>query len=202
MIYPWSHARTLVPLILDLVGFTAFTIYEIHIAREPILRFNIFQNSTLRLTYLQTTIYGIILWSSLYYVSLYLKVIKNLSLIITGVAIFPETFTVTLALILVGIIISNTGKYMWALWTGWILTVLGIGLLYLQDLYTPTLGWSFLNFVPSIGISILFIGIGITIPAATNAIDIGYTVVFLTFFRTFGQSIGVAVGGCIFQNAL
>jgi hypothetical protein len=145
---------------------------------------------------------GIILWSLLYYVPLYLEAVKNLSPIMTGVAMFPETFTVAPASVLVGIMISSTGKYMWALWTGWIFTVLGMGLLHFQDLHTPTLGWVFLNLVPGIGTGILFAGIDIAIPAAADTIDMGYAVAFLTFFRTFGQSIGVAVGGCIFQNAL
>ena len=89
---------------------------------------------------------------------------------------------------------------MWALWTGWIFTVLGMGLLHFQDLHTPTPGWVFLNLVPGIGTGVLFAGIDIAIPAAADTIDMGYAVAFLTFFRTFGQSI--AVGGCIFQNAL
>ncbi|TVY13331.1 Efflux pump FUS6, partial [Lachnellula arida] len=202
VMYPWSHALTLVPLILGLGGLIAFTVYELHVAREPMVRFSIFKNWTLRLVYLQTTIHGVILWSLLYYVPLYLEAVKNLSPIMTGVAMFPETFTVAPASILVGIMISRTGKYMWALWTGWIFTVLGMGLLHFQDLHTPTPGWVFLNLVPGIGTGVLFAGIDIAIPAAADTIDMGYAVAFLTFFRTFGQSIGVAVGGCIFQNAL
>ena len=200
--YPWSHALTLVPLILGLGGLIAFTVYELHVARKPMVRFSIFKNWTLRLVYLQTTIHGVILWSLLYYVPLYLEAVKNLSPIMTGIAMFPETFTVAPASILVGIMISRTGKYMWALWTGWIFTVLGMGLLHFQNLHTPTPGWVFLNLVPGIGTGVLFAGIDIAIPAAADTIDMGYAVAFLTFFRTFGQSIGVAVGGCIFQNAL
>lgn len=126
---------------------------------EEMMRFSIFKNWTLRLVYLQTTIHGIILWSLLYYVPLYLEAVKNLSPIMTGVAMFPETFTVAPASVLVGIMISSSGKYMWALWTGWIFTVLGMGLLHFQDLHTPTLGWVFLNLVPGIGTGILFAGI-------------------------------------------
>ncbi len=69
-------------------------------------------------------------------------------------------------------------------------------------MHTLTLGWVFLNLVPGIGTGILFASIDIAIPAAADAINMGYAVAFLTFFRTLGQSIRVAVGGCIFQNAL
>ncbi|KAG4427554.1 hypothetical protein IFR05_016965, partial [Cadophora sp. M221] len=62
VMYPWSHALTLVPLILGLGGLIVFTVYELHVAREPMVRFSIFKNWTLRLVYLQTTIHGVILW--------------------------------------------------------------------------------------------------------------------------------------------
>jgi hypothetical protein len=184
--YPWSYVLTLVSLVLGLGGLIAFIVYELHVAREPMVRFSIFKNWTLRLVYLQTTIHRVILWSLLYYVPLYLEAVKNLSPIMTSVAIFLETFTVAPASILVDIMISRTGKYMWALWTGWIFTVLGIGLLHFQDLYTSTSGWVFLNLIPGIGIGVLFAGIDIAIPAAADTIDMGYTIVFLTFFRIFG----------------
>jgi hypothetical protein len=39
-----------------------------------------------------------------------------------------------------------------------------------------------------------------SIQAAVNVKDIAFGVAFFSFFRAFGQGIGVAVGGVIFQN--
>jgi hypothetical protein len=171
-----------------------------YVAKEPMVRFSIFNNLSSKLVYFQTFIHGLLLWSLLYYLPIYYEAVKDYSPIITGIAVFPETFTVAPASIVVGITTSITGKYKWALWVGWILTVLGMGLLYLQDVNTSTVAWVFLNLVPGLGTGILFAGMGIAIPSSAAAIDSAYAVAFFSFFRAFGQGVGVAIGGTIFQN--
>ncbi|RFU35015.1 hypothetical protein B7463_g1332, partial [Scytalidium lignicola] len=202
VMYNWDHWRTLVPLILGFVGIIAFIPYEYYFAKEPMVRFSIFRNWTSRVVYFQTFMHGIILWSILYYAPIYYEAVKDMSPIMAGVAVFPETFTVAPASIVVGILTSLTGKYRWALWSGWILTTLGMGILYLEDVHTSTVAWIFLNLVPGLGTGILFAGMGIAIPAAANPKDMGHAVAFYSFFRTLGQGVGVAISGSIFQNEI
>jgi hypothetical protein len=200
--YAWSSWRTLVPLIIGLAGLVAFVPYELYVAQEPMVRFSIFRNWTARAAYMQTFIHGIILWSLLYYMPIYFEAVKDMSPILTGVALFPETFTVAPASIVVGVLTSITGKYRWALWTGWTLTTVGMGLLYLQGPHTSTVAWVFLNLVPGLGTGMLFAGMGIAIPAAAAPEDMAHAVAFFSFFRAFGQGVGVAVSGTIFQNSI
>ncbi|KAH8811393.1 major facilitator superfamily domain-containing protein [Xylogone sp. PMI_703] len=202
VMYNWSHWRTLVPLILGFVGIIAFIPYEYYIAKEPMVRFSIFGNWTTRVVYFQTFWHGIILWSILYYAPIYYEAVKDMSPIMSGVAVFPETFTVAPASVIVGILTSVTGKYRWALWSGWILTTVGMGILYLLDVHTSTVAWIFLNLVPGLGTGMLFAGMGIAIPAAANPKDMGHAVAFYSFFRTLGQGVGVAISGSIFQNEI
>jgi hypothetical protein len=189
-------------LILGIAGLLAFAPYEIYVAKEPMVRFSIFNNWSSRLVYFQTFIHGLLLWSLLYYLPIYYEAVKSYSPIMTGIAVFPETFTVAPACVVVGIITSITGKYKWALWVGWILTVLGMGLLYLQDVHTTTVSWVFLNLVPGLGTGNLFAGMGIAIPSSAAARDNAYAVAFFSFFRAFGTGVGVAIGGTIFQNMI
>jgi len=198
--YPWSSWRTLLPIFLGFAGLLGFVPYEIYIATEPMVRFSIFSNRTQRLVYYQTFIHGVILWSLLYYGPIYFEGVKGFSPIITGIALFPETFTVAPASVIVGILTSVTGRYRWALWSGWFLATLGMGLLYLQDVHTSTVAWIFLNLLPGLGTGILFAGMGIAIPAASTPSDMAHAVAFYPFFRAFGQGVGVAIGGSIFQN--
>jgi hypothetical protein len=143
-----------------------------------------------------------ILWSLLYYGPIYFEAVKGFSPILSGVAMFPETFTVAPASIIVGILTSVTGRYRWALWSGWVLTTLGMGVMYLQDVHTSTAAWIFLNLTPGLGTGILFAGMAIAIPASVNAADMAHAVAFFSFTRALGQGVGVAVGGTIFQNDL
>jgi hypothetical protein len=140
--------------------------------------------------------------SLLYYGPIYFEACKSFSPVLTGVALFPETFTVAPATVIVGILTAITGRYRWSLWLGWFLTTLGMGLLFLQDEHTPTVGWILLNLLPGLGTGILFAGMGIAIPAAAKPKDMAHAVAFFSFVRAFGQGTGVAVGGVVFQNVL
>ncbi|KAL5318366.1 hypothetical protein ACEPPN_013426 [Leptodophora sp. 'Broadleaf-Isolate-01'] len=70
---------------------------------------------------------------------------------------------------------------------------------------TPTVsvpGWIFLNLVPGLGLGHLFPTIIFSIQAAIAAEDIAFGVAFFASFRAFGQGIGVAIGGVVFQNQI
>jgi hypothetical protein len=92
----------------------------------------------------------------LYYLPLYFEAVKDMSPIMSGVAVFPQTFTVAPAAVIVGIAVTITGRFRWAVWTGWVLTTMGMGLMYLLNVHTHTVQWIFLDLVSGIGTGMLF----------------------------------------------
>ncbi|KAI4229445.1 MAG: hypothetical protein LQ349_006398 [Xanthoria aureola] len=200
--YPWTSWHTLVPLCLGIAGLITFIAYEETVAAEPLIRLVIFKNQTAAVSYSATVIHGMILWSLLYYLPLYYEAVKGFSPIVSGVALFPETFTVAPASVAVGILITVTGRYRWAIWGGWVLTVLGTGLLYLLDVDTPTASWIFINLVGGLGMGMLFPSMAFAIQASQTNEDLAFAIAMFSFFRAFGQTLGVAVGGTVFQNQM
>jgi MFS family permease len=106
VMYSWSSWHTLVPLIIGIAGVVAFGFYERRLSHrafdaegvplpgnniEPIIRYSIFNNTTMLVTYLETVLHGIILWCLLYFLPLYYEAVKGYTPIISGVAILPET---------------------------------------------------------------------------------------------------------------
>ncbi|KAL8880903.1 MAG: hypothetical protein Q9198_001787, partial [Flavoplaca austrocitrina] len=200
--YPWTSWHTLVPLCLGIAGLITFITYEEIVATEPLIRLVIFKNRTAAVSYSATVIHGMVLWSLLYYLPLYYEAVKGFSPIISGVALFPETFTVAPASVIVGILITVTGRYRWAIWGGWVLTVLGTGVLYLLDVDTSTVKWIFINLVGGLGMGMLFPSMAFAIQASQTNEDLAFAIAMFSFFRAFGQAIGVAVGGTVFQNQM
>ena len=200
--YAWDSWRVLVPLIIGIVGLAVFTVFEEYVASEPLIRFDVFKNRTAAASYFETTLHGMILWCILYYMPLYFEAVKGKTPILAGIDLFPATFTVAPAAVVTGIVISKTGRYRWAVWSGWLLTTLGTGLLYLLDVNTTTVQWVFINLVSGLGMGIIFPAITFSIQAATINKDLAFAVALFSFFRAFGQAIGVAIGGVIFQNQL
>ncbi|KAL8938260.1 MAG: hypothetical protein Q9211_003289 [Gyalolechia sp. 1 TL-2023] len=200
--YPWTSWRTLVPLCLGIAGLITFAAYEEVVAAEPLIPLVIFKNRTSAVSFISTVLHGMILWSLLYYLPLYYEAVKGFSPVLSGVALFPQTFTVAPSTVVVGILITVTGRYRWAIWSGWVLTVLGTGILYLLDVDTSVVEWIFLNLVGGVGMGMLFPSMAFAIQASQKNKDLAFAVAMFSFFRAFGQALGVAVGGTVFQNQM
>jgi MFS family permease len=102
----------------------------------------------------------------------------------------------------VGAFIAKTGRYRWAIWTGWFLTTLGSGLLVMLKPSSTTPEWIFLNLVGGLGSGMLFPAMAITVQAAATSADQAYASNIFSFLRAFGQTLGVAIGGVVFQNQM
>lgn len=109
--YTWSSWRTLVPLLFGLLGLIGFLIYSIFLSSEPLIRRSLFNTSTAITAYFGTFVHGIIVWSVLYYMPLYYEVAKNYDAITSGIAVFPITFTTAPAAVIIGLVITKTGRY-------------------------------------------------------------------------------------------
>jgi hypothetical protein len=200
--YPWDSWRTLVPLIVCGVGIAAFVVHQEYIAKYPLIRTAIFKTKSAAILFAVTTVHGIILWAILYFMPLYFEAVKGYGPILAGVSMFPWTFTVAPGSVATGIAIAVTGKYRWANWVGWFFTTLGMGLLILLKPDTSTVAWVFLNLVGGIGTGMLFPAMALAVQASAAVKDQAYAANMFSFFRAFGQTLGVAIGGVIFQNQM
>ncbi|KAN0084757.1 Major facilitator superfamily domain containing protein [Elaphomyces granulatus] len=202
VMYDWDSWRTLVPLLIGAAGLVAFVIYEYRFASQPIIPPTIFQNRTSTVSMIGSFFQGLILWCTLYYLPLYYEAVKGYTPILAGVALFPETFTVAPSAMVVGFAVTYTGKYRWAIWLGWILSTIGLGLMCIIKSDTSIAGWIFLNIVPGLGLGVLFPSLGFAIQASATNENLAIAVAMFSFFRAFGQAIGVAIGGVVFQNQM
>lgn len=194
-----AHSRTPLGKRCSLV---VFIIWEEKFATEPLIALKVMKNRTAAATYIDTFLHGVILWCILYYMPLYYEAVKGYSPIVSGVALFPSTFTVAPAAIVVSLLVVKTGRYRWAIWLGFFLTTLGTGLMILQDVNMTTPQWVFINIVTGLGTGVLFPSLMFGIQARTPDENMTSAVGLFTFFRTFGQAVGVAIGGVIFQNQI
>ena len=81
-------------------------------------------------------------------------------------------------------------------------TALGCGLLVLLDVNTKTPVWAVILAIFGIGHGMLLTSVNIGIQAVSRVEDAGRAAAMYAFMRTLGMSIGVAVGGTVFQNVM
>ncbi|KAL7941873.1 major facilitator superfamily domain-containing protein [Trichoderma barbatum] len=193
---------TLVPLIVGITGCGVFVVYESYFAPAPIIPIDLFKNRTANVSFFSAGLSGLLVWCIIYYMPLYFQAVKEYSPVLTGVCILPQTFTVAPAGAVAGIIITKTGEYRWAIWSGWALATLGLGLLCILEVRTSVPGWILLNLVSGIGLGFLFPSVASAIQAATAPENVPMALAMFGFFRSLGQAVGVALGGVIFQNRM
>ncbi|KAL4770136.1 major facilitator superfamily domain-containing protein [Aspergillus nidulans var. acristatus] len=201
IMYPWTSWHTLVPLCLGAAGLAVFTVYSIK-ATDPMIPRSVFGNRSAVIAFITSGLQGLILWGALYYLPLYYQAVREFGPILTGVALFPQTFTVAPSAIVCGVLVTITGRYRWGLWVGWALSILGLGLLTLLDRHTSTVAWIFLNIPSGLGLGFLTAAIVCTVQASATNKNLTVAVAMVVFFRAFGQAVGIAVGGVIFQNRM
>lgn len=223
VMYEWKSFRVLLPLILGVSVLVVFGVWELRFAKEPMIDKGIFNNWTMMANYIMTVFHGMVLWSLLYFLGghthphfspsyrhrprltcfpvLYYQGVKGYSLVVSAVAVLPETLTVAPAAMAVGLVAGITGRYRWSIWAGWVITTLGAGLLCLMRPGTTVPAWIWLNIPIGLGTGMLFPAMALSIQAACEPALNGQAAAFYSFLRTFGQSVGVAVSGVIFQNA-
>ncbi|OLN81731.1 putative MFS-type transporter C1399.02-like protein 3 [Colletotrichum chlorophyti] len=201
VMYEWRSFRVLLPLILGVFILVAFGLWELRFAKEPIIDRGIFNNWSMIASYILTVFHGMILWSLMYFLVLYYQAVKDYSVVISAVAVLPQTLTVAPSAMAVGIVCSITGRYRWSLWAGWAIVTFGSGLMYLLKPETTIPQWIWLNIPIGIGTGMVFPAMALSIQAACEPALNAQAAAFYSFLRTFGQAVGVAVSGVIFQNA-
>ncbi|KAE8388989.1 major facilitator superfamily domain-containing protein [Aspergillus alliaceus] len=202
VIYPWTSWHTLVPLIFGAAGLIAFMTYEHHVARNPFIPPLIYSNVSSAINYLGVFLLGLIMWTLLYYLPLYYEAVKGYSTTVAGLAIFPQTLTIGPVGIGVSIAIAKLGRYRWALWTGWVVCTIGLGLLYPLGVETRIAQWIFLNVPVGLGIAFLLPSIMLGMQASAPPELIPMSVTLFGTFRSLGRGVGVTLGGVIFQNRM
>ncbi|KAI6086018.1 putative MFS transporter [Hypoxylon rubiginosum] len=202
VMFPWSSYQAIIPLIVGFLGMVFFLFWEFSYASQPIVDKRIFNTWAATSAYIQTMVHGLILYASIYFLTLYYQAVKLYSPVTSAIALLPETVGLSLASVAVGALTGMLKRYRWALWGGWVLTTAGSGLLYLLDTETTVTQWVFLNIPFGIGTGMLFTAEILTIQAATEPELNGEAAAFFSFIRVLGQAFGVAISGVIFQNTL
>ena len=200
--YRWDSWRTLVPMLIGVAGIAGFIVYEGFVTSNPIIPIALFKNRTTTISFCNSVFSGLTIWCIIYYLPLYFEAVKGYSPVITGVCLFPQTFTIAPAGIVGGVLITKTGRYRWATWLGWALATTGLGLFCIIKVSTSIPGWIFLNLVSGLGLGLLFPSVASAVQASVDPKDVPMALAMFSFFRSVGQAIGVAIGGVIFQNRL
>lgn len=138
----------------------------------------------------------------MYYVPFYFASVLLKSPVFSGVDLLPLSCFLLPGSIAVSQIIARFGRFRWAIWSGWILTTVGTGLLILLDGKTKTSVWFAISPVFGIGNGMVLSALNFGIQTIVRPEDAGRAASMYAFMSSLGMTVGVAIGGTVFQNVM
>ncbi|KAI0636248.1 iron permease [Trametes polyzona] len=200
--YPWSSAHVLAPLIIGGVFLVLFFLYEMLVPREPTLPFDVLANWTSFSGYLSTFFHGIVSIATIYYLPVYFQACMAASPIRSSVNVFATALVMAPSAIVCGVIVKKTNRYVPANYVGWVLIMIGFGLLSLLKADSRTAAWAGYQVITAVGVGIIWASTVFPILAPVPVTRFASALAFYNFCRTFSQTWGVTISASILQNEL
>ncbi|MGP3989889.1 DHA2 family efflux MFS transporter permease subunit [Streptomyces sp. 3N207] len=199
--WPWNSVQIYVLSLLALILLGWFVAVERR-AAEPVLPPSIFAVRNFTLCAAISFIIGFAMFGCMTYLPTFLQVVHGISPTMSGVHLLPMVLGVVASSTLSGQLISHTGHWK-------VFPVLGSaittgGLLLLHRMTPDSSQWE-------MGVYFVVFGLGlglvlqVLVLVAQNAVgygDLGVATSGITFFRSVGAAVGVAVFGTIFASRL
>jgi EmrB/QacA subfamily drug resistance transporter len=199
--YPWRSAPIYILAVAGAVLIGVFVFTERR-AAEPILPLHLFRLRTFSVTSLVGFIVGFAMFGAITYLPAFFQVVRGISPTVSGVYLLPLMAGLLATSITSGQIISKTGKYRFFPIAGSAVMTLGLYLLHLMGVSSPT-------FLDAVYMLVLGLGIGgvmqVLVIIVQNGVphsELGVATSGATFFRSIGGSFGTAIFGAIFANVL
>jgi EmrB/QacA subfamily drug resistance transporter len=199
--YAWRSAPIFILGAAGVVLVGVFVIVERR-AAEPVLPLHLFARRTFSVTSVVGFIVGFAMFGAITYLPAFFQVVKGISPTISGVYLLPLMAGLLVVSIGSGQLISKTGRYRFFPIAGTALMTLGMYLLSLMGVGTPTVLEALYMAVLGMGIGGVMQVLVIIVQNGVPHSELGVATSGATFFRSIGGSFGTAIFGAIFSNVL
>jgi EmrB/QacA subfamily drug resistance transporter len=177
-------------------------IYVERKAIEPVLPLHLFRLRAFWVTSVVGFIVGFAMFGAITYLPAFFQVVRGISPTLSGLQLLPLMAGLLLVSIGSGQIISKTGKYRFWPIAGAGFMTLGLYLLSLMGVHTPSVLDSLYMLVLGMGIGGVMQVLVIIVQNAVPHSELGVATSGATFFRSIGGAFGTAIFGAIFSNVL
>ncbi|MGH9225617.1 MAG: MDR family MFS transporter [Acidimicrobiales bacterium] len=171
-------------------------------AEEPMVPIHLFANRSFNVSTSVSFVIGVALFGSISFLPLFLQVVNGASATNSGLLLLPLMLGLLGSSTISGQVITRTGRYKAFPLAGCALAAVAMFLL-------STMGTGTSKTTVTAYMVLMGIGLGLTIQtlilAAQNAVgraELGVATSSVSFFRSMGGSVGVALFGALFNNLL
>ncbi len=171
-------------------------------AVEPVLPMRLFKNSIFNVSSVESFLAAALMFSGIIYIPLFAQGVLGMSSTNSGFIMVPMLFSLTLASIITGEIISRTGKYKKLVIAEFIITGLGVLLLATMNVNTPYYMLILYSTVLGVGSGMAYNIFNVAVQNAFPMRDIGVVTASMRFFRNVGTIVFVPIFGYLMNFTL
>ena len=198
--FAWGSWQIVSLFVIAAVGMAAFIFIEFR-QPEPVIDPRLFKNDIFTISSLSMFMLSAGMFGAISYLTYFVQIGLGQSATNSGVILTPMMMGFIVSSIIGGQLLSRTGKYKIMAMTGFVVAAFGMFLL--AHMTTATTNGELVRnmIITGLGIGVLMSLFTIIVQNAFSRDLLGQVTSSLTFFRSLGSSIGVAVLGAIVTNA-
>ena len=197
--YAWGSPQIVGLLVAAAVLLVVFVLIEMRVP-EPIITPSLFKNSIFSISVLATFLLAAGMFGAILYLPLFVQGVLGNSATNSGAVLTPMMAGFMVSSIIGGQLLSRTGRYKILALVGFAVATVGMYLLSRMDA-TASDGLVIRNMIVlGLGMGMLMSLFTIVVQNAFPIRQLGEVTAGLTFFRSIGSTIGIAVLGSVMTN--
>jgi hypothetical protein len=199
IVHPWSSYQVVVPIVLGVVGWAGFHVYEHWFARSPGVPSRLFANRT------SATAFALSFWSSVllqtagYFLPVYFQAVLGTTVLDSGVYFLPFAIGTLFFAVVGGLALTKFGAYRPIHAVAFGLGTVDFGLFTLLNEATPRVAWAWYELVMTMGLGMTVSTILPAIMAGLPEGEVAAATAAFSFIKTFGFVWGVTIPSIIFN---
>ncbi len=197
--YAWNSWQVIGLFVFSAVALVVFVLIELR-AAEPIISPRLFKNSIFLISTIAMFLLSAGMFGAILYLPLFVQAVSGNSATNSGIVLTPMMLGFMFSSVVGGQILSRTGRYKILAIFGFVAASIGMFLLSRMNASISEGLISVNMIVTGLGIGVMMSLFTIVVQNAFPFRQLGEVTAGLTFFRSIGSTIGVAVMGTIMIN--
>lgn len=199
--YPWGSPQVVGLYIAGAALLTFFVPIELR-AAEPVLPLRLFRNGIFTFANLAGFVIAMGMFGAVFYIPVYAQGVLGASATSSGVIIMPMSVAMIGVGIVVGMLITRTGRYKVFTVAGTAVMVLGFWLLTRLHYGSSSLELTLAMVTIGVGLGAAMQTMTLVVQNAVDRADLGVATAATQFFRSAGGTVGIAVLGTVMTSRL
>jgi EmrB/QacA subfamily drug resistance transporter len=199
--FEWGSAASILMIVGAVLLLAAAVVTELKV-KEPIIPMTLFKNRTFWLAVIASISVGVAMFGTSVFLSQYMQLARGKTPTESGLYTIPMIAGVLVSSIVIGQIISRTGKWKRYMVLGSVLLTIGLALMGTIR-YDTSFALVFVYmFVMGTGVGMVMQNLVLIVQNAVDPRQIGTASASVAFFRSLGGTIGVSVMGAVLGSRI